>query len=38
VATALGYPTTEQTERYAKPSEFAMRQIKTALDADAADL
>jgi integrase len=34
VATALGHTTTEQTERYAKPSEFAMRQIKTALDAD----
>lgn len=34
VATALGHTTTEQTERYAKPSESAMRQIKTALDAD----
>jgi integrase len=33
VATALGHTTTEQTERYAKPSEAAMRQIKTALDA-----
>ena len=32
VATALGHTTTEQTERYAKPSEAAMRQIKTALD------
>jgi integrase len=36
VATALGHTTTEQTERYAKPSEFAMRQIKTALDSDIA--
>jgi integrase len=34
VATALGHTTTEQTERYAKPSETAMRQIKTALDLD----
>ncbi|HEX9460395.1 MAG TPA: tyrosine-type recombinase/integrase [Thermoanaerobaculia bacterium] len=35
VATALGHTTTEQTERYAKPSEAAMREIKTALDRDA---
>jgi integrase len=32
VATALGHTTTEQTERYAKPSEAAMREIKAALD------
>ena len=35
VATALGHTTTEQTERYAKPSEAAMREIKNALDRDA---
>jgi integrase len=35
VATALGHTTTEQTERYAKPSEAAMREIKSALDRDA---
>jgi integrase len=35
VATALGHTTTEQTERYAKPSEAAMREIKTALDRKA---
>jgi integrase len=35
VATALGHTTTEQTERYAKPSEAALREIKTALDRDA---
>jgi integrase len=34
VATALGHTTTEQTERYAKPSELALRKIKAALDMD----
>lgn len=38
VATALGHTTTEQTERYARPSETAMREIKNALDRDAARL
>jgi integrase len=38
VATALGHTTTEQTERYARPSEVAMREIKTALDRDAVSL
>lgn len=32
VATALGHATTEQTERYAKPSDDALRQIQVALD------
>jgi integrase len=31
VSTALGHATTEQTERYARPSEEAMRQIVLAL-------
>ena len=34
VATALGHKTTEQTERYAKPSVEAMRGTKGTLDAD----
>jgi integrase len=34
VATALGHTTTEQTERYARPSELALRKIKSALDMD----
>ncbi len=32
VATALGHATTEQTERYARPSEDALREIVAALD------
>ncbi|MCU1349875.1 MAG: site specific recombinase [Acidobacteria bacterium] len=32
VASALGHVTTAMTERYAKPSEQAMRQIRAALD------
>lgn len=35
IATSLGHTTTDQTERYAKPSTEAMRQIMTALDRDA---
>jgi site-specific recombinase XerD len=36
VATALGHATTEQTERYARPSEEALREIVNALDGAGA--
>jgi hypothetical protein len=37
IAKALGHTTTKMAERYARPSEEAMRAITRALDADALD-
>jgi integrase len=37
IAKALGHTTTKMAERYARPSEEAMRAITSALDADALD-